>query len=1017
MQGKGVVKFFAILLAVVCLYQLSFTWVTHNVKEKAQEYAKGDQVKYTLYLDSMSTIPVYPILGHTYAYCANNALALGLDLEGGMSVTMQISLTELVQRLSDKNPDVAFNQAIANAEKDTKTSQKDFITLFVEEYEKLNPNGKLAAIFSTKDNQEHIKFNSSNAEVETWLKDQAQTAVKQTYTVLNTRIDQFGVTSPNIQLQSGTNRILIELPGVKDEERVRKLLQGSAKLEFYKTFQNGDQQGRPGEGFMVLENVNKIIASTKTTDTTKKSGNTVAALLKKDTVTAAKGKANPLIKKDTAASPKNNLSLLSKVQKTAGKDTSAALGKDKFAQQNPLFSILQPAIYQDQSSGQQRFNPGPVVGYADIKDTAKVNSYLHNPAVQSVIPHNMKFLWGVKPSELIKKGKYFELYAIKLDGVDNGPVLAGDVITDARPETNERGQPDVVMNMNSAGAQKWATVTREAANDPAGRQAIAIVLDDNVYSAPTVDGEIPGGTSSISGNFKIEDTQDLANVLKAGRLPARAVIVDESVVGPSLGQAAINASLLSELIGLLVVLVFMVSYYNRAGTVAVVAVIVNMFFLMGVLTGLHAVLTVPGVAGIVLTLGIAVDANVLIYERVREEMNLGKSLRIAINDGFKHALSSILDANISTFLTGLILFVFGSGPIKGFATTLMIGIVTSLFCSLLISRLIFEWMLSKGWDIKFSNPWSSHTFKNANYAFVKNRFKFYIFSGLFILAGLISMATRGFNYGVDFEGGRTYVVSFPNKSVNDVDIHNAVDKTLGRGTEVKTYGNNYSITTNYLIDDTSQNAEDKVQDILVSSLNQGDKTHIQKSDIQSHHKVSATIADELKKSAIWTVVFAILIISGYILIRFRKWQFSLGAMVATAHDALMVLSFFTLFKDVLPFSLDIDQAFIAAILTVIGYSINDTVVVFDRIREFLNLHHAKTDDPKEVINHAINNTLSRTIITALTVLFVLIVLFIFGGDAIKGFSFALLVGVCFGTYSSICIATPVIIDFGKKDLK
>jgi len=970
MQGKGVVKFFAILLAVVCLYQLSFTWVTNNVKEKAKEYAKGDLVKERLYLDSMSTIPVYPVLGHSYAYCANNALALGLDLEGGMSVTMQISLGELVKKLSNNNPDPALNQAIANAEKDTKTSQKDYITLFVEEYEKLNPNGKLASIFSTRENQEHVKFNSSNAEVETWLKDQAETAVTQTYTVLNTRIDQFGVTSPNIQKQAGTDRILIELPGVKDEDRVRKLLSGTAKLEFYKTFQNGDAQGRPGEGFMVLENINKIIASTNATaaDTTKSSGNTVAALLKKDTAAASKG-----IKKDTATASKSNLSLLSKVQKSAGKDSSSTLSKDKAAKQNPLFAILIPAIYQDQS-GQQRFNSGPIIGYVDMKDTAKVNSYLHNPAVQSAIPHNMKFLWGVKQSTQFKKGKYFELYALKL-AADNGPVLAGDVITDARPENNERGQPDVVMDMNSAGAQKWAAITREAANDPAGRQAIAIVLDDNVYSAPTVDGEIPGGTSSISGNFTIDDTKDLANVLKAGRLPARAIIVDENVVGPSLGQAAIHAGLLSEGLGLLVVLIFMIAYYNRAGTVAVVAVIINMFFLMGVLTGLHAVLTMPGIAGIVLTLGIAVDANVLIYERVREEMNLGKSVRIAVNDGFKHALSSILDSNISTFLTGLILFIFGSGPIQGFATTLMIGIVTSLFCSLLISRLIFEWMLGKGWDIKFSHPWSSHTFKNANYAFVKNRFKFYIFSSTFILLGIISMATRGFNYGVDFEGGRTYVVSFPNKSVNDQDIHNAVDKTLGRGTEVKTYGDNYSITTNYLIDDTSQNAENKVRAQLITSLNQGEKTHIEKSDILSSHKVSATIADELKKSAVWTVIFAILIISAYILIRFRKWQFSLGAMIATAHDALMVLSFFTLFKDVLPFSLDIDQAFIAAILTVIGYSINDTVVVFDRIREFLNLHHAKTDDPKEVINHAINNTLSRTIITALTVLFVLIVLF------------------------------------------
>ena len=992
MQGKGVVKFFAILLAVVCLYQLSFTWVTRKVESDAKAYAKGDMLKEKEYLDSMSAIPVYPILGHNYQYCKNNELALGLDLEGGMSVTMQISLKELVQKLSDNNPDPAFNQALNTAEADTKTSTSDFVSLFVSEYEKLNPNGKLAAIFSTRDNQSHIKFDASNAEVESWLKDQGKAAVKQSYTVLNTRIDQFGVTSPNIQLQEGTNRILIELPGVKDEDRVRKLLSGTAKLEFYQTFENG-------QAYQVLAGVNKILADTKkasATDTTKALAN------------------NASVKKDTTAAPaKGGLSLLNKVQKTAAKDTSGLSGKSKLAEQNPLFAILAPVTYQDQT-GQQKLRPGPTVGWCAIKDTATVDAYLNNPAVKSAIPSNMKFLWGVKP---IDKTKIFELYAIKLVGAD-GAVLAGDVINDARSDVDpQKGTPEVVMDMNSQGAQKWATITREASADPNNKQSIAIVLNNNVYSAPVVQNEISGGTSSISGSFTTDDTKDLANILKAGRLPAPARIVDESVVGPSLGQEAINAGLLSEGLGLLVVLVFMVAYYNRAGTVAVVAVIVNMFFLMGVLTGLHAVLTMPGVAGIVLTLGIAVDANVLIYERVREEMALGKSVRIAISDGFKHALSSILDSNISTFLTGLILFIFGSGPIQGFATTLMIGIITSLFCSLLISRLIFEWMLTKGWDIKFSNPWSSHTFKNANYAFVKNRFKFYAFSGLFIIAGLISMATRGFNYGVDFEGGRSYVVRFENKNVTTEDIHNAVDKTLGRGTEVKTFGSDISITTNYLIDDTSENAEAKVQSTLISSLNAGASTHIAKDGILSHHKVSATIADELKKSAIWTVIFAILIISAYILVRFRKWQFSLGAMVATAHDALMVLSFFSLFKDVLPFSLDIDQAFIAAILTVIGYSINDTVVVFDRIREFLELHHSKTDDPKTVINNAINNTLSRTVITALTVFFVLIILFVFGGDVIRGFSFALLIGVCFGTYSSICIATPVIVDFGKKDLR
>jgi len=707
-------------------------------------------------------------------------------------------------------------------------------------------------------------------------------------------------------------------------------------------------------------------------------------------------------------------SLLSKVQK-GGKDTSKLNSKLNANEQYPLFSVLKPMVYQGQG-GQFEFQPGPVVGRADVKDTTQVNKYLRSPEVKAAIPQSMKFLWSVKPMD---KTKTFELFAVKLVGADNGPVLAGEVVDDAHKDVDQKGSPEVIMVMNSDGAEKWANITTEASKDPNNRQSIAIVLDDNVYSAPVVDNPIPGGVSSISGNFTPDEASDLANVLKAGRLPAPAHIVAEDVVGPSLGQQAIHAGLLSNLVGLLVVMVFMVAYYNRAGTVAVVAVLINIFFLMGVLTSLGAVLTMPGVAGIVLTFGISVDANVLIYERVREELALGKSLRIAVTDGFKHALSSILDSNISTFLTGLILYVFGTGPIQGFAITLMIGIVTSLFCSLLISRLIFEWMIEKGWDIKFSNPWSSHTFKNANYAFVKNRYKFYIFSGAFILLGIISMVTRGFNYGVDFVGGHTYVIKFNDPNVSTEDVRKIVEDKLGKGNnEVKTFGSDkISVTTEYLINDTAKNADDKVREGVIQALASTPQTTITKANILSSQKVAATIANGLKKSAFLTVIFAIIIISGYIFIRFRKWQFSLGAMVATAHDALMVLAFFSIFKDVLPFSLDIDQSFIAAILTVIGYSINDTVVVFDRIREFLNLHHAKTDDPKAVINDAINNTLSRTVITALTVLLILLVLFIFGGDVIRGFSFALLVGVCFGTYSSICVATPVIIDFGKKDLR
>ncbi|MBS1522629.1 MAG: protein translocase subunit SecDF [Bacteroidetes bacterium] len=995
MQGKGVIKFFAFLMAAVCLYQLSFTWVANKVENDAKAYAKGNYKKERAYLDSMETQPVYPIFKHTYQYCTAKELQLGLDLQGGMSVTMQVSLRDLVKTLSGNNPDVVMAQALDKADYDSGAgkSQSDYITLFVNEYEKLNPNGKLASLFATQANKDHVKFNSTNDEVEAFLKDQADVAVQQTYTVLNTRIDAFGVVQPNIQLLKDRNQILIELPGVTEPDRVRKLLQGTAKLEFYKTFDNSEAAG-------ILNNVNSILAAkVKSTekDTTAKS--TTATTDKKDT-------------------SKAGLSLLNKVNKSAAKDTSLANSKAQFANQNPLFSVLTPALYRDQRSGQLAPLPGPVVGVAAQKDTAKVNAYLHSPEVKAQLPQNIKFLWGVKPRE---NTKTFELYAMKLAGADNGPVLTGDVVNDARSDIDQtKGGWEVTMYMNPQGAQKWEEITGEAAPSSPNQQgkAIAIVLDDNVYSAPSVNGKISGGISSISGgNFTQEDTKDLANVLKAGRLPAPAIIVSESTVGATLGQQAIHAGLLSSVMGFVVVLIFMIAYYNRAGTIAVVAVLINVFFLMGVLISLGSVLTMPGVAGIVLTLGISVDANVLIYERAREELLLGKSIKLAVADGFKHALWSILDSNISTFLTGLILFTFGSGPIKGFAVVLMIGIVTSLFCSLLISRIIFEWMITKGWDIKFSNPWSSHTFKNANFGFVKNRFKFYIFSGVFITAGIISMFTQGFNYGVDFVGGRNYILEFDNKNVTTEQVHSAIDKVLG-ASEVKTYGGNkISITTKYLIEDNTTTADAKVRQTLFNALNANPATKVTDDPTKTQYqKVKATIAEGLKRSAFWTVAFAIIVISAYILLRFRKWQFSLGAMVATAHDALMVLSFFTLFRNFIPF-LDIDQSFIAAILTVIGYSINDTVVVFDRIREFLSLHHSKADDPKEVINHAINKTLSRTIITALTVLFVLIVLFIFGGEVIRGFSFALLVGVCFGTYSSICIATPIIIDFGKKDLK
>ncbi|MDB5012318.1 MAG: protein translocase subunit SecDF [Daejeonella sp.] len=987
MQGKGLIKFAAIALTIACLYSLSFTWIAKHVESNAKEYAKGDIEKEKAYLDSVSTQPVFSSVKYiTYQYAKDREIPLGLDLKGGMNVTMEISLTDLVKNLSNNNPDPAFNTALHNAETRIKEGKSDFISLFVEEYKQLKPNAQLAGIFATKENAEYLKPNSSNSEVQSFLKKQAKDAIDRSFIVLNTRIDQFGVVSPSIQQQEGTNRIMIELPGVSDTERIRKLLSGSAKLEFWETFDNT-------EIFPLFENVNKILASTNAST---------------DTVKAAAIASNSTAQADSS---KSKLAALGKKDSTK-KDTSAALNKNlqDQAKQNPLFAILSPASYQN-PDGKSGLRPGPVVGYAAQKDTAKVNKYFASQAVRSVIPSNVRLAWGVKP--VSPESKVFELYALKANSLA-GPALEGDVISDAGSDYDQKGNPEVTMRMTAEGSHAWRAVTAAASADPQNKKSIAIVLDNLVYSAPTVQNEIPNGVSSISGNFKIEDTKDLANVLKAGRLPAPAVIVDEAVVGPSLGEAAIHSGLLSTVIGLVVVLIFMVFYYNRAGTIANVAVIINVFFLLGVLASLGAVLTLPGIAGIVLTMGMAVDANVLIYERIREELNHGKTIRLAVTDGFKHALSSILDSQISTFLTGVILYEFGSGPIKGFATTLMIGIITSLFCSILISRLIFEWMLEKGWDIKVSNPWSSHTFKNANYAFVKNRFKFYIFSGLFILAGLISMFTRGFSLGVDFQGGRSYVVQF-DKQPDIEQVRTNLNTAFGKTTEVKSFGsdNKLKITTTYLVKETDEKSDALVQSKLKQGLDASNNTN----HIVSSQKVGPTVANDIKISAVKSVLFAIIIISIYIFIRFRKWQFSLGAMVATAHDALMVLSFFTLFKDILPFSLDIDQAFIAAILTVIGYSINDTVVVFDRIREFLNLHHSKADDPKAVINSAINSTLSRTIITALTVFFVLVVLFIFGGEVIRSFSFALLIGVVFGTYSSICVATPVIIDFGKKDLR
>lgn len=983
MQGKGLINFLVVIITLACLYSLSFTFVTRKVERDAAAYAQGDIAREKAYLDSMAGEVVYDlgIAKYTYREAKANEIALGLDLKGGINVTMEVSLKELVQNLADSPNDPNFNQALDNAEGRTKTSQGSFVELFVDEFKKLSPNTPLSTFFATKDNAASIQANSTDNQVQSFLQREAVNAVDNSYKVLRTRIDKFGVTSPNIQLQPGTNRIMIELPGVTDEERVRKLLQGSAKLEFWETYDNYDI-------YPMLENIDRTLASQARENAARS--------------TTAGTESTPT---DSTTAESNDEGLLAALG--AGADSLAAEGvaANTLALQNPFFSVLQPvtALTQD---GQPVLASGPMVGIANLRDTAKVNRYLEDPLIQQIIPDNVELLWGVKPDP--RSPEQLTLYAIKPVGQE-GAVLTGSVITDARdqfdPETNS---PMVEMTMNSLGAREWRRITAAASADPNNKKAIAIVLDGVVYSAPTVQGEIPNGISSITGNFTIEDTKDLANVLKAGRLPTTAKIVEEAVVGPTLGQAAIDAGVNSAVIGLIVVLIFMILYYNRAGLVANVAVIFNVFFLMGIMASLNAVLTLPGIAGIVLTLGTAVDANVLIYERIREELNLGKSVRQAISDGYKHAMASILDSQITTFLVGVILFIFGSGPILGFATTLMIGIITSLFTSIFITRIIFEWMLSKDWKISVSFPWSANTLKNANFGFVQNRKKFYIISAVFLLLGLGSMLTKGFSLGVDFQGGRTYTVRY-DQPVDLEQVRANLNETFELNTEVKIFGaeNQVRVTTTYHIDETSDEADQEVLAKLNEGLSQiGGNDY----EIMSSQKVGPTIANDIKTRAIYAGIFSILIIALYILIRFRKWQYSVAAAISTTHDAIVILALFSLLDGIVPFSMDIDQHFVAAILTVVAYSINDTVVVFDRLREYLGKREFRNKPIGETINLAVNRTLSRTIITSLTVIFVLAVLFIFGGEVIRGFSFAILIGIIVATYSSVFIAAPMVVD-------
>lgn len=981
MQNKGIIKFAAVVLTLLSLYALSFTFFSNKVEDDAKEYAKGDIAKERAYLDSIAFQPVYPIFGHTYQYVKEREIALGLDLKGGMNVTMEIDLSALLRSLANNPTDENFNQALKNAQEALKTSNENLVSLFVKEFEKLSPGGRLATFYATKENAAELKLDATNAQVKTYLEQQGTSAVERSFNILRTRIDKFGVTQPNLQLQTGSNRILVELPGVTDQERVRKLLQGSATLEFYETFDNQ-------EIFPLIQNINNILAA-KQPKTEAKS------------VTASKD--------TTVAKAGDKPALLSAKKDTTSKDSVSA-DASALAQSNPLFAVLSPATFQGQD-GQQGLRPGAVVGYSAQKDTAKVNAFLAQEDIKAIIPANVKLMWGVK--SISPENKVFELYALKGSGLNGEAALAGDVISNAREDFDQKGNPEVVMVMNSVGANEWKKITSAAAGSPQSEEdnkSIAIVLDQMVYTAPRVSGEIPNGISSISGNFTVEETKDLANVLKAGRLPAPAKIVGEYVVGPTLGKESIEKGLISSIAGFLLVLVFMVFYYNRAGWVANLALLANLFFLVGVMASLGAVWTLPGIAGLVLTIGMAVDANVLIYERIKEELEAGKSMRLAIADGFSNSYSAILDSNITTLITGIILMVLGSGPILGFATTLVIGIVCSLFTAIFISRIVLDRMVDKDNKITFSTSLTKRLFKGSNFDFVKERKKFYIISSIIIIAGLVSMFTRGFSYGVDFQGGRTYVVEFQ-KEISTLDVRKVLtDAFENDAPEVKSYGSGVRITTDYLINDDSP----EVDQIVESKLNAGLKALNAPYEIKDAQKVGPTVANDIKTSAIYSVILAVIAIFLYIFIRFKRIEFGLSAIVALTHDVLLVLAIFSIFNGILPFSLDIDQSFIAAILTVVGYSINDTVVIFDRVREYLNDDRNKKQDMGTIINSALNSTLSRTVVTGMSTIGVLIILFIFGGEILRGFSFAMLIGVIVGTYSSLFVATPIVVEFIRK---
>lgn len=986
MQNKGAIRFIAIALALVCVFQLSFTLITKRVESKAKEYAlvgnEVDKKKESHYLDSVSTETVYNFLWvrkYSYKECKEREINLGLDLKGGMNVMLEVSVTDLVRALSNNSKDSSFVKAMDIAIK--MPGGEHFIDKFGKAFQQVAPNARLASIFGTQELRGRVNFDSSNDDVLKVLKQEAESAIDNSFNILRNRIDKFGVAQPNIQRMENSGLIVIELPGVKEPERVRKLLQGTASLEFWETYEFSEIYGSlfaANNKLVEIQEAMAPAAEEKTTELT--------------------------TPKDTASDD-----LIAKLQKSESKDT-AALANADMAKKFPLFSLLRPNLdMQNQPAA------GPTVGLAHHKDTARINEILKMEQIKTLFPANVKLLWNVKPPKWDKTKSMYELFAIKVTNRDGKAPLDGSAITEARDAFgDQKGSAEVDMSMDAEGARVWARLTGENVG-----KSIAIVLDNYVYSAPRVISEIKGGRSQITGDFTINEAKDLANVLKSGKLPAPARIIKEELVGPSLGKEAINAGLNSFMFSFLIVLLYMVFYYSRsAGLVADFALLTNLFFMMGVLASFGATLTLPGIAGIVLTMGMAVDANVLIFERIREELRAGKGLSLAIKEGFSNALSAIIDGNVTTLITGIVLYVFGSGPIRGFATTLVIGILTTLFTGIFITRLIILWMEKRNMNLMFSTKLTEGAFRGLKIDFIGIRKYAYGFSAAILLIAVASLAIRGLNPGIDFLGGRSYVVRFE-KPVTTVEVANEMKKVFGEAPEVKTIGgsNQVKITTKYKIASEDPNVDNEVDLMIYNGSKPFMSETVTFDDFQDNYKQSSvkvgpTIAHDIKRDAYIAVFFALFAIFLYILIRFRHWSYSAGAVASLAHDSLFTVGMFSLLYFRVPFSLEVDQSFIAAILTIIGYSINDTVIVFDRIREYMTLHPKRSR--RENINNAINDTLSRTFSTSFSTLIVLIPMFFFGGEVIRGFIFALIIGIGIGTYSSIFIATPIAYEIEKR---